>query len=213
VATHPAPIDTSRRSRRKLEVSQRILEAAVALFDEQGFEATKVTDICQRADVANKTFFNHFATKSDLLRAIAQGALDEFLAEIEAARKAPGGTRERLRALFEQIADNALAAGPMHRELLAEIIHVAHESRTEGEQARRLHQAFRALVRDGRSAGDVATAHSLEIQTDMLIGAFYALMLNWANLDEYPLRRQALAAARFLADALCGGPRNEERRR
>jgi AcrR family transcriptional regulator len=213
VATHPAPIDVSRRSRRKLEVSQRILEAAVALFDEQGFEATKVTDICDRADVANKTFFNHFATKSDLLRAIAQTALDEFLAEIEAARKTPGGTREKLRALFEQIADNALAAGPMHRELLAEIIHVAHESGTEGEQARRLHQAFRALVRDGRSAGDVATTHSLEIQTDMLIGAFYALMLNWANLDEYPLHRQALAAARFLSDALCSAPRTEERRR
>ena len=213
MVTHPAPIDPSRRSRRKLEVSQRILEAAVALFEERGFEATKVTEICERADVANKTFFNHFATKSDLLRAIAQGALDEFLAEIEAARKAPGGTRGRLRALFEQIADNALAAGPMHRELLAEIIHVAHESGTEGEQARRLHQAFRALVRDGRSAGDVATTHSLEIQTDMLIGAFYALMLNWANLDEYPLRRQALAAARFLADALCGAPRNEEGRR
>jgi AcrR family transcriptional regulator len=213
VATHPAPIDVSRRSRRKLEVSRRILEAAVALFDEQGFEATKVTDICERADVANKTFFNHFAAKGDLLRAIAQTALDEFLAEIEAARKAPGGTRERLRVLFEQIADNALAAGPMHRELLAEIIHVAHESGTEGEQARRLHQAFRALVRDGRSAGDVATTHSLEIQTDMLIGAFYALMLNWANLDEYPLRRQALAAARFLADALTSAPRIEERRR
>ena len=192
---------------------QRILAAAVALFDEQGFEATKVADICERADVANKTFFNHFPTKSDLLRAIAQTALDEFLVEIEEARKAPGGTRERLRALFEQIADNALAAGPMHRELLAEIIHVAHESGTEGEQARRLHQAFRALVRDGRSAGDVATTHSLEIQTDMLIGAFYALMLNWANLDEYPLRRQALAAARFLADALTGAPRTEERRR
>jgi len=213
VATLPEPTDSSRRRRRKLELSQRILEAAVALFDEQGFAATRVSEICERADVANKTFFNHFATKSDLLRAIAQGALDEFLANIEAARKAPGGTRERLRALFEQIADDALAAGPMHRELLAEIIHVAHESGTEGEQARRLHQAFRALVRDGRSAGDVATTHSLEIQTDMLIGAFYALMLNWANLDEYPLRRQALAAARFLADALTSAPRTEERRR
>ena len=213
MATISAPLETSRRTRRYLEVRQRIVEAAVALFEERGFEATKVTEICERADVANKTFFNHFATKGDLLRAIAQSALDEFLAEIEAARKAPGGTRGRLRALFEQIADNALAAGPMHRELLAEIIHVAHESGTEGEQARRLHQAFRALVRDGRSAGDVATTHSLEIQTDMLIGAFYALMLNWANLDEYPLRRQALAAARFLADALCGAPRTEERRR
>lgn len=213
MATTIAASVPSRRTRRYLEVRQRILEAAVALFDEQGFAATKVTEICDRADVANKTFFNHFTTKGDLLRAFAETALDELLGDIEAARKAPGGTRERLRALFEQIADKALAAGPMHRELLAELIHVAHESGTEGEQARRLHQAFRALVRDGRGAGDVATTHSLEIQTDMLIGAFYALMLNWANLDGYPLRRQAPAAARFLADALCCPPRIEERRR
>jgi len=194
------------------EVREKILGAAVALFDEQGFDATKVTDICERADVANKTFFNHFPTKSDLLRAIASIALEEFLAKIEAARKGPGGTRERLHAFFGQLADDALAAGPMHRALLAEIIHVAHESGTEGEQARRLHEAFRAILRDGRAAGDVATSHSLEIQTDMLLGAFYALMFNWANLDGYPLRRQSLAAARFLADAYAA-PRTEERRR
>lgn len=212
MATSPGSGLDTRRARRVREVRERIIGAAVALFDEQGFDATKVTDICERADVANKTFFNHFPTKSDLLRAIASIALEEFLAKIEAARKKPGGTRERLRAFFEQTADDALAAGPMHRALLAEIIHVAHESGTEGEQARRLHEAFRAILRDGRVAGDVATSHSLEIQTDMLLGAFYALMFNWANLDGYPLRRQSLAAARFLADALAA-PRTEERRR
>jgi len=35
-------------------------------------------------------------------------------------------------------------------------------------------------------------------------------MFNWANLDGYPLRRQALAAARFLADAFATP---QERRR
>lgn len=212
MAERAAPELGTRRARRVREVREKILAAAVALFDEQGFDATKVTDICDRADVANKTFFNHFPTKNDLLRAIASIALEEFLAKIEDARKAPGTTRERLHALFGRIADDALAAGPMHRALLAEIIHVAHESGTEGEQARRLHQAFRAILRDGRAAGDVATTHGLEVQTDMLLGAFYALMFNWANLDGYPLRRQALAAARFLADAFAP-PRIEERRR
>lgn len=212
MATQLEPGLDTRRARRVREVRERILAAAVALFDERGFDATKVAEICERADVANKTFFNHFPTKNDLLRAIASIALEEFLAKIEAARKGPGGTRERLHALFGAIADDALAAGPMHRELLAEIIHVAHESGTEGEQARRLHAAFRAILRDGRAAGDVATAHALEVQTDMLLGAFYALMFNWANLDGYPLRRQALAAARFLADAFAA-PHAEERRR
>jgi len=212
VATAALPLERSRQTRRRLAVRGRIVEAAVALFDQQGFAETKVSDVCERAAVANKTFFNHFATKSDLLRVIAEDALEQFLAEIEEARRAPGGTRERLRALFERIADNALAAGPMRRELLTEIIHAAHATGTEREQARRLHHAFGALVRDGRRAGDIAGDHGLETQTDMLIGAFYALMFNWANLDAYPLRRQSLAAARFLADALAA-PRSMERRR
>jgi AcrR family transcriptional regulator len=197
-----APLADTRRQRRVLEVRQRIVDAARALFEQHGFEATKVSAICERADVADKTFFNHFGTKSDVLRAIAADALDELLGQIEQARKAPGGTRERLRAFFEQVAARTLDAGPMHRELLTELIHLAHESGTERDQARRLHHAFRALVRDGRAARDVSAAHSLEIQTDVVLGAFYALMFNWANLDGYALRRQALAAARFLGDAL-----------
>jgi hypothetical protein len=85
---------------------------------------------------------------------------------------------------------------------LTEIIHVAHAERSEPEQARRLHAAFGALVRDGRADGDVSREDSLATQTEMLLGAFYALMFNWAHLEEYPLRRQAAAAARFLARAL-----------
>ena len=36
----------------------------------------------------------------------------------------------------------------------------------------------------------------------MLMGGYYVLMFNWANLDDYPLRKQALATARFLADSI-----------
>ncbi len=52
--------ELTRRERRKREVRGRILAAAVGLFDERGFGATKVAEICERADVAHKTFFNHF---------------------------------------------------------------------------------------------------------------------------------------------------------
>ena len=203
-----APAELSRRARRRLEVRTRILDAAVALFDARGFAATKVADICERADVAHKTFFNHFPTRQHLLREIAGAALDVLLAELEDVCKTPAATRERLRLFFERVVDDAEERGPLHRELLTEMIHVAHTTGTEREQARRLHEAFRTLVREGRTAGDVGDAHDVETQTDMLVGAFYALMFNWANLDGYPLRRRALAAARFLADALAPARRS-----
>ena len=36
----------------------------------------------------------------------------------------------------------------------------------------------------------------------MVLGAFYVVMLNWANFSGYPLRERALAAADFLGDAM-----------
>jgi hypothetical protein len=122
--------------------------------------------------------------------------------DLEAIRKQHDNTADRLAAFFRQLADNAEAAGPMHREVLTEVIHVAQDTGSEPEQARRLHAAFGGLVRDGRAEGDVSREDSLLTQTEMLLGAFYALMFNWAHLEDYPLRRQAAAAARFLTRAL-----------
>ena len=71
-----------------------------------------------------------------------------------------------------------------------------------GFLARLLHDAFGAIVRDGVAAGDVGHRHDEDTLTELLIGAFYVLMLNWANLENYPLRERALATARLLGDAL-----------
>ncbi len=199
----PDSPELGRRERRKLELRTRIIEAAVALFDQRGVEATQVQAICQQADVAHKTFFNYFPSKRHLLREIAQYGVDQLLADIEGVRKHPGSTRARILFFFEQLADNADAAGPMHRELLTEMVHTAHEAGAKGEQAQRLHAAFGEIVSDGLAARELCTKHSASTLTEMLMGGFYVLMFNWANLDGYPLREQALATGAFLADAMC----------
>jgi AcrR family transcriptional regulator len=200
-----------RRERRKLEVRARILEAAFELFEQQGYLDTKVTEISDRADVAHKTFFNHFPSKQHLLREIAMEGLQHLLVDIEDARKHAGSTPERLMAFFTLIADNAEERGPMQRELLTELIHFAHESGTGNEQALKLQQAFGAIVEDGLAHGDVTTAHAPETLTEMILGAFYALMFSFANLEDYPLRARAIAAADFLGDALSNRDRAGER--
>ena len=192
-----------RRERRKREVRARILEAAIALFDLHGFDDAKVSDICDRADVVTKTFFNHFPTKQHLLREIAEQQLATLFADIDAVRAGEGSTRDRLTRFFQRIADNIDAAGPMRRDLVTEIIRAA-DGDAGSEQSRRLHAAFAGIVRDGRRAGDVLDDHPVEAQAELVLGSFYALMLSWSHDLGYPLRRRALAAARLLGDALCG---------
>jgi AcrR family transcriptional regulator len=201
VALAPKPL---RRERRKLEVRARIIEAALALFDQRGFDDTKVSEICERADVVTKTFFNHFPTKQHLLREIAEQQLKTLFADIELVRQQAGSTRDRLLQFFQRIADNIDAAGPMRRALVTEIISAAHTGGAGSEQSRRLHAAFAAIVRDGRRAGDVLDGHPIEAQAELVLGSFYALMLSWSHDVGYPLRRRALAASRLLGDALCG---------
>jgi AcrR family transcriptional regulator len=199
----------SRRDRRKLEMRGRILEAARQLFSEQGFQETRVADVCERADIAQKTFFNHFPTKLDLLREIAHAGIAELMFQIEDIRKANLGTRDRVHRFFDTVAAHIAEAGPKSRELLVELVHlISGDAAERSEQVRRLHAAFRGIVEDGLALGDVTRRHDPQALTEMILGAYYVLIFNYANLDDFPIRERGHAAARILADALA--PRPEE---
>jgi len=198
----------TRRERRKLEVRGRMVDAAADLFEEQGYQATTVAEICERADVATKTFFNYFPSKQHLIRELAHQAVEGFLVDLEALRAEATSTRERLIRFFDMIAVGATEVGPKHREVLTEIIHAASSGGDQDLRARQLREAMGAIIRDGVAAGDVTARHRPDTLSELILGAFYALMFNWANLEDYPVREQAHAMARLLGDTIAPG--NEE---
>ena len=191
-----------RRERRKREVRDRICEATRELIDQQGFRGTTVAEIATRADVAEKTFFNHFPTKQHVVRALAYDAIDDLVERLEQVRKLPGSTRDRVFSFFEQIAENAEQGGPMQRDLLTETIHALHDARDESRQVLRLHDAFESMVLDGLAEDEPGAGHDSKTLTNVILGAFYSLMFNWAHVEGYPIRSQARATASFLSDAL-----------
>jgi AcrR family transcriptional regulator len=199
----------SRRERRKLALRGRILEVARQLFSEQGFRETRVADVCEQADIAQKTFFNHFPSKLDLLREIAHAGIQELMFAIEDIRKSDLATRDRIHRFFDTVTIHITGAGPRNRELLVELVHlISGDAAERSEQVRRLHAAFRGIVEDGLSQGDVTRRHDPQALTEMILGAYYVLIFNYANLDDFPIRERGHAAARILADAMA--PRPEE---
>jgi AcrR family transcriptional regulator len=201
----------SRRERRKLEMRARILETARERFAEQGFQETRIADICERADIAQKTFFNHFPTKLDLLREIAHAGIEELMSEIEAARKADLSTCERIHRFFDTVTAHISGAGPKNRDLLVELVHlISGDAAERSDSVRRLHAAFRGIVEDGLALGDVTRRHDPQALTELILGSYYVLIFNYANLDDFPIRERGHAAARILADALA--PHQEEHR-
>lgn len=193
---------TTRRERRVREVHDRILEAAMECFATKGVESTKVDEICEAADIAQKTFFNHFPTKQHVVREIAEGFLDSFREILAAARSEGGTTAAQLERFFALVASEVERRGPMHRGFVMEVIRLAHDERGNAEKSRELHDAFGALLRDGVRAGDVTKDHPVAVLSEVVVGAFVTLMLNWLGTESYPLRARATAMSRFLADAL-----------
>ena len=56
-----------KRDSKKREVFDALYVAAVALFEEKGYDAVTVAEITRAAGVAKGTFFNHFPSKADIL--------------------------------------------------------------------------------------------------------------------------------------------------
>jgi AcrR family transcriptional regulator/catechol 2,3-dioxygenase-like lactoylglutathione lyase family enzyme len=79
---------TGRVGRPKASSRETLAEAACELFLEQGYEATSIADITTRAGVSRSSFFNYFASKSDILWA----GLDERLEVLDARLSSDEGT-------------------------------------------------------------------------------------------------------------------------
>jgi AcrR family transcriptional regulator len=192
----------SRRERRVREVHDRIVAAARDRFAAHGVEAVKVDEICEAADIAQKTFFNHFPTKQHLVREIAEGFLDDLRDLLDAARREGGTTAQQLERFFSLVATEVERGGPMQRTLVMEVVRLVHDGARNADTSRQLYEAFGALLRDGIRKGDMTTAHPVVVVSEVVVGTFTTLMLNWLGIEGYPFRSRATAMARFLADAL-----------
>lgn len=65
-----------------MELQQKIVEVALALFYQQGFHATGVEQIREAAGVSKKTLYKYFASKDDLMLAVLRLRHDEFMAKL-----------------------------------------------------------------------------------------------------------------------------------
>jgi AcrR family transcriptional regulator len=91
-------VHESRRERKKRLTRQRIVMAAIRLFEEQGYEQTTVAQIAAAADVDPKTFFNYFRSKDEVLFTDVGHNFDVLLEAIAQRRphESPGEVLARM---------------------------------------------------------------------------------------------------------------------
>lgn len=79
----PCPLKKPRWARRKDARPQELLAAALDLFVERGFAATRLDDVAARAGVSKGTLYLYFANKEELFKAAVRETVLPVLGEAE----------------------------------------------------------------------------------------------------------------------------------
>lgn len=153
-------------------VAARLQEAAFALFAEQGYDATSVDQIAERAGVGRSTFFRTFPSKE----AVVFPDHDEVLARVEARLTAATAAqhflamKEAARLVLRHYLEEGDLARARYR--LTRSVPALREREVAGMQ--RYQQAFRAFVHTWRapdSPEDPAGALRADLHAELLAGA------------------------------------------
>lgn len=72
------------RQRKKHDTRQRILNSAMTLFSERGYDAVNVEEIAEAADVSARTFYHYFSAKDELVLRFHADDLDTIIENMRA---------------------------------------------------------------------------------------------------------------------------------
>jgi AcrR family transcriptional regulator len=158
--------------------SERLQDAALELFSEQGFEQTTVAEIAERVGVTTRTFFRLFADKRDVLFAGSE-QLERHVAEATAGAPA---TMPPLEAMAQAVAGfDWLALAPRENQRRRQAVIAASAELTERELIK--FDALTTAFATGLQARGVDDTHArLAAQAGLIV--FRVAYQQWVDDDD-----------------------------
>src|ERR1700739_3018769 len=93
------------RDRKRQRTRQALISAAMRLFAAKGYEQTTVAEIAAAAEGSTKTFFNHFASKDEVLFPHLSARIEDAVNVIEQRKPTDNMSDVLMRAMEHMLAD------------------------------------------------------------------------------------------------------------
>lgn len=161
---------------------ETVLESAVALFNERGYDGTSMDDIAKRLGVTKSAIYHHVAGKDELLRLATSRALDELFLVAQRVRDSGGPAVGQLESLVRGSVDVLVAQLPFVTLLLrvrgnTEIERVALAKR------RQFDRIVAKLVKAAEKDGDIRPDIDPSITSRLLFGMVNSLT-EWCRVGK-----------------------------
>jgi AcrR family transcriptional regulator len=177
VAAEPAP---ARRGRPGHSLDT-LLDAAVALFNERGYEATSMDELAARLGVTKSAIYHHVPSKVELLRLALDRALDALFALTEETGATTGPAIDRLEYVVRGSV-RVLAAELPFVTLLLRLRGNSEIERTALHRRREFDRVVTGIVRAAEHEGDVRADVDPAVISRLLFGTVNSLT-EWYRPD------------------------------
>ena len=188
---------------------RQIVDAAVACFARDGFHRATMHDICREAGLSPGALYSYFASKDEIVEAIADERHAREAGFIELADEAGGGV-EGLRALgrafFSSLADpDERRRRRLGVQVWAEALRNPAVHRLVMRGTERQIEAVSALVREAQGRGELAESLDPVGVARVMTALFQGFVLQQA-WDERADVATYLETAEAMVDALLPAP-------
>ena len=190
-------------------VRQRIVDAAVTVFGEMGYQRATVQDVVRASGLSVGAVYTHFKNKEELFLVACACEVDQQKADLRLRLAELGSVTDRLRTAVDFAVDSAIASGLEHgvrahawvmAEESPDLRQILHDRRTEMVAFSRL-VLQEAVVRGELPEWIDADAIASAFVT--LIDGFVVQALEAGSLSAEDARREAYS----LLELLIGAPR------
>ncbi|WP_406864356.1 TetR/AcrR family transcriptional regulator [Streptomyces sp. HUAS MG47] len=181
---------------------ERLLDAALQLFAEKGFEGTSVQDVVRAAGVTKGAMYHYFASKDDLLHEIYLRVLRMQTERLDAVVAMDLPVAERVHAAVVDVVVTTIENIESATIFFRSLHQLADENQRQvRRERRRYHETFRALIVEGQREGAFREDVSAELSVDYCFGSVHHLPMWWR--PDGPA--SAAEVARTFADLFVAG--------
>ncbi len=154
-------------SERDARSRERLLRAAVDVFDRKGYAAASVREIVEQAGITKPALYYHFGSKEGILVAILEEGIRQFELAMARAIERPGTARDRLGALCEEFYSLFKQHVPVAR--VAHAVYFGPKELAPAFDLCRYEQsldtALKRLIEEGLASGELRCAPIEDIAT------------------------------------------------
>jgi AcrR family transcriptional regulator len=109
---------TGLRERKKARLRQQIVETALHLFRQRGYENTRIDDIVQTLEISQPTFFRYFPSKDAVLREVGRRAFARQAECLKSELSTKATTEQRLRRFYETLGNVTEVGRPLWQAVI-----------------------------------------------------------------------------------------------